>query len=374
MIKREITPQLLTRLQDHKAIILMGPRQVGKTTLFKHILADSDGVLWLSGDESDVRALFAAPTSSRLKALFGKSEIVVIDEAQRIDDVGIKLKLICDQIPEVKLLATGSSSFELANKISESLAGRKWEFLLYPLSFQELADEYGLLEELRLLNHRLVYGSYPEVVTNSGDEAALLKEITSSALYKDVLAHEGIKNSDKLERLLQALAYQIASLISYHELGQICGLDQKTVERYINILEHAYIVFRVGSFSANLRNELKKSRKVYFYDNGIRNTLIADFRPAETRTDIGQLWENYLMSERRKLLANQGKLTTSRFWRTAQKQEIDLVEIADGRIDAYEFKWNPEAKPRGVTTFTKAYPQSSFTLVNPRNYTDFLKH
>jgi len=372
MIKRAITPQLVRRLQDQKAIILMGPRQVGKTTLFKDILRDRQAVLWLSGDETDVRAIFSEASSSRLKALFGKNTIVVIDEAQRLDNVGVKLKLICDQIPEVKLLATGSSSFELANKISESLAGRKWEFLLYPLSFQELSDEYGLLEESRLLNHRLVFGSYPEVVTTPGDEVALLKEITDSALYKDILSHDGIKNSDKLERLLQALAYQIAGLVSYHELGQICGLDQKTVERYINILEQAYIVFRVSSFSANLRNELKKSRKVYFYDNGIRNTLIADFRPVETRTDIGQLWENYLMSERRKLLSSQERLAISRFWRTTQKQEIDLIEISDGRIDAFEFKWNPEAKPRGVTTFANAYPHSSFALVNPSNYIDFL--
>ena len=372
MIERHITSHLLKRLSDKKALVLMGSRQVGKTTLLKHILPKSSEVLWLSGDESDVRALFEAPTSSRLKALFGKSKIVVIDKAQRIEDVGIKLKLICDHIPEVKLLATGSSSFELANKISESLAGRKWEFQLYPLSYQELSDEHGQLEEQRLLYHRLVYGSYPEVVIHPGDEIALLREITSSVLYKDILSLDGIKNSDKLERLLQSLAYQIAGMVSYHELGQMCGLDQKTVERYINILEQAYIVFRVGSYSSNLRNELKKSRKVYFFDNGIRNAVIADFRPAEMRTDIGQLWENYLMAERRKLLNNHGKMTTCRFWRTSQKQEIDLVEISDGRIDAYEFKWSPHAKPRGVKTFCAAYPESSFTLVNPDNYTNFL--
>jgi predicted AAA+ superfamily ATPase len=229
-----------------------------------------------------------------------------------------------------------------------------------------------MLEERRLLPHRLVYGSYPEVVTSPGDEQELLRELSGSILYKDILMHEGIKNPEKLERLLQALAYQVGSLVSYNELGQASGLSSKTVERYIDILEKAYIVFRLGSYSKNLRNELKKSRKIYFVDNGIRNALIADYRALEIRSDIGALWENYLMTERRKLLAYSGVQTISRFWRTAQKQEIDLVETQSGQISAFEFKWNPKAKVTGIKTFKASYPEATFNIVNRENYEDFL--
>ncbi|MDR1183239.1 MAG: ATP-binding protein [Coriobacteriales bacterium] len=372
MIGRVITKQLERRLLSNKAIVIMGPRQVGKTTALKALLKERNDVLWLNGDEADVRAMFEQVTSTRLRALIGKATIVVIDEAQRIADIGVKLKLITDNITEVKLLATGSSSFELANKINESLAGRKWEYMLYPLSFAELVNHHDLLEEQRLLPHRLVYGSYPEIVTSPGDEQELLRELSGSILYKDILIHEGIKNPEKLERLLQALAYQIGSLVSYNELGQASGLSSKTVERYIDILEKAYIVFRLRSYSKNLRNELKKSHKIYFVDNGIRNALIADYRALEIRTDIGALWENYLMTERRKLLAYNNMQTISRFWRTAQKQEIDLIEVQNGKINAFEFKWNPQAKVTGVQTFKASYPESTFNVVNRENYADFL--
>jgi predicted AAA+ superfamily ATPase len=372
VIGRVITKQLERRLLSNKAIVIMGPRQVGKTTALKALLKERNDVLWLNGDEADVRAMFEQVTSTRLRALIGKATIVVIDEAQRIADIGVKLKLITDNITEVKLLATGSSSFELANKINESLAGRKWEYMLYPLSFAELVNHHDLLEEQRLLPHRLVYGSYPEIVTSPGDEQELLRELSGSILYKDILIHEGIKNPEKLERLLQALAYQIGSLVSYNELGQASGLSSKTVERYIDILEKAYIVFRLRSYSKNLRNELKKSHKIYFVDNGIRNALIADYRALEIRTDIGALWENYLMTERRKLLAYNNMQTISRFWRTAQKQEIDLIEVQNGKINAFEFKWNPQAKVTGVQTFKASYPESTFNVVNRENYADFL--
>jgi predicted AAA+ superfamily ATPase len=372
MIERIITQQLERRLSDKKALVIMGPRQVGKTTVLKALLKDRDDVLWLNGDEADVRMLFEQATSTRLRALMGKAAVVVIDEAQRIVDIGVKLKLITDNITEVKLLATGSSSFELANKINESLAGRKWEYMLYPLSFAELVNHRGILGERRLLPHRLVYGSYPEVVTSPGDEQELLRELSGSILYKDILTHEGIKNPEKLERLLQALAYQVGSLVSYNELGQASGLSNKTVERYIDILEKAYIIFRLGSYSKNLRNELKKSRKIYFIDNGIRNALIADYRALEIRSDIGALWENYLMAERRKLLAYSDIQAISKFWRTAQKQEIDLVEVQGGQISAFEFKWNPKAKVTGIQTFKTSYPESTFNVVNRENYEDFL--
>ncbi|MDR0379455.1 MAG: ATP-binding protein, partial [Candidatus Accumulibacter sp.] len=293
MILRSLESSIEKRLGDGKAIVVMGARQVGKTTLLKTVFAKKEGVLWLSGDEPDVRAIFENATSVRLKALFGNNRYVVIDEAQRIDNIGLGLKLIVDQIEEVKLIATGSSSFELASGIDESLAGRKREYMLYPLAFSELVGHHGLLEEKRLLPHRLVYGAYPEVVTSPGEEQALLKELVGSILYKDILRLEEIKSPDKLDRLLRALAYQIGSQVSCNELGQLCGLSPKTVEKYIDVLEKAFIIHRLGSFSRNLRNELKKSRKVYFWDTGIRNALIADFSPAETRRDIGGLWENY---------------------------------------------------------------------------------
>jgi predicted AAA+ superfamily ATPase len=359
-------------MADKKAIIVLGPRQAGKTTLLKALLENTEKTLWLSGDEPDVRAVFANANSTRLKALFGDNTVIVIDEAQRIEDIGLKLKLITDGIPEVKLLATGSSSFDLASKVNESLAGRKWEFMLYPFSYEELACAHGALSENRLLSQRLVFGSYPEVVTSPGDAAEILMELSGSVLYKDILAFEGIKSSTKLERLLQALSYQVGNIISYNELGQTSGMDAKTAERYIDILEKAFVVFRLGSFSRNLRNELKKSRKIYFYDNGLRNAVVADFRQLELRNDIGQLWENYLVAERKKMLSAHGIAANSFFWRTAQKQEIDLIEERNGTIRAFEFKWNPKAKATGIKSFLTAYPGVSFDIVSRDSYVDFL--
>jgi predicted AAA+ superfamily ATPase len=368
MIERTLRNRISSRLADDKAIVIMGARQVGKTTLLHSLLDDKGEVLWLSGDEPDVRMLFEGASSSRLRAFFGSKRYVAIDEAQRIEDIGIKLKLITDSIKDVKLIATGSSSFELADKVNESLAGRKWEYMLYPLSFGELVAHHGLLEERRLLAHRLVFGSYPQVVLSPGSERELLGELSGSILYKDILRFEGIKGSDKLQRLMQALAYQVGNIVSYSELAQVCGISAKTAERYIDILEKAYIVFRLGSFSRNLRNELKKSRKIYFYDNGIRNALIADFRPAETRTDVGALWENYLVSERRKSLSYRGILANTWFWRTAQKQEIDYLEEYDGKLRAREFKWGSKREAPGKRAFLNAYPESELMVVNRENY------
>lgn len=368
MIGRALESRISKRFADDKAIIIMGARQVGKTTLLHSLLNEKNDVLWLSGDEPDVRMLFEDASSSRLRAFFGNTKYVVIDEAQRIADIGIKLKLITDFIKDIKLIATGSSSFELANKVSESLAGRKWEYMLYPLSFGELVSHHGLLEERRLLAHRLVFGSYPQVVLNPGSEQELLNELSGSILYKDILQFEGVRSSEKLQRLMQALAYQVGSMVSYNELAQMCGFSAKTAERYIDILEKAYIIFRLGSFSRNLRNELKKSRKIYFYDNGIRNALIADLRPAETRADIGALWENYLIAERRKSLAYRGVFANTWFWRTAQKQEIDYLEEYDGKLRACEFKWSSKREAPGKKTFLNAYPKSELTVVNRENY------
>lgn len=373
MIKRSIENLIKGQLHGGRAIIVMGARQVGKTTLLKQVFStDSNDVLWMSGDEPDVRGMFENMTSTRLRSIIGNHRVVIIDEAQRIEDIGIKLKLIIDQIPSVQLMATGSSSFELANKINEPLTGRKWEYKLFPLSFTELVNVTNLLEEKRMVPHRMVYGSYPDVVTHPGKEVAILRELTESYLYKDILEFDRIHKPEKLTKLLQALAYQVGAEVSYNELSQLCGLDAKTVASYISILEQAYIIFRLGTFSRNLRNELKNSRKIYFYDNGIRNALIGNFSQVENRTDTGALFENYAIAERMKRKEYLMDYARSWFWRNTNKQEIDYIEEKDGKIHAYELKWNPKRKASAPLSFRNAYPDADFTVINRDNIEDLL--
>lgn len=372
MITRTLEKIVLDRLNTGKAIILLGARQVGKTTLLKTLFGDSEDVLWLNGDEMDVQSLFANGSASRFRAIFGNKKTILIDEAQRITDIGLRLKLITDQIPEVQLIATGSSSFELANQINEPLTGRKWEYKMYPISYGEMVAHHGLLEEKRMLPHRMVYGYYPDVVNNPGMEKDILKQLSDSYLYKDILLWEHVKKPEGLMKLLQALAFQVGSQVSYNELSQLCGLDAKTVEKYIVLLEQTFIIFRLGSFSRNLRNELKSSRKIYFYDNGIRNALIANFNHLELRQDIGALWENFLFSERMKKLHYSQKWVNSWYWRTKEQKEIDCIEESDGQLTAYEFKWNPSAKYKIPKLFLETYAGSRFQLVHRENMDDFL--
>lgn len=372
MIERALDKIIRSKLNTKKAIVLLGARQVGKTTLLKKLFRANEGVLWLNGDEKDVQDLFQNSSSSRLKLFFGKKNTVIIDEAQRIKDIGLRMKLITDEIPEVQLIATGSSAFELANKLNEPLTGRKWEYRMYPISFGEMVAHHGLLEEKRLLPHRMVYGYYPEVINHIGTEKEILKQLSDSYLYKDVLLLEQIKKPEGLIKLLKALAYQVGSQVSNHELSITTGLDAKTIEKYITVLEQTYVVFRLGSFSRNLRSELKKSRKIYFYDNGIRNALIANFNQLENRQDIGALWENFLMSERKKMLEYQQKWTNSWYWRTKEQAEIDNVEEENGVLKTYEFKWNDQAKNKVPKLFLNTYPTSSFTVIHPGNMEEFL--
>jgi len=372
MIKRLIEKKIIDALNQKKAAIVMGARQTGKTTVLHQLFDNQNGVLWLSGDDTDVQSILDNITSTRWRAIIGQNKTLILDEAQYIENIGLKLKLITDQLPDIQLIATGSSSFDIANKINEPLTGRKREIMLFPLSFAEMTNHHGLLDERRLLSHRLVFGCYPEVVSNFGYEKDVLKELINSYLYKDVLKWERIRKPDKIVKLLQALAFQVGSLVSYNELGQICSLDSKTIEQYIILLEQSYIIYRLGSFSRNLRNELKNSRKIYFWDNGIRNALISNFIPVELRNDIGALWENFMISERIKKL-NYNDLWTNRwFWRTHQQQEIDYIEETDGMIFAFEFKWNPEAKIKKPNSFLEAYPDSSIKVVHRDNYEDFL--
>lgn len=372
MIERILEKQILDKINTNKAIILLGSRQVGKTTLLKFLFENSSETIWLNADEPDIQAIFANISSKRFEAIIGNKKMIIIDEAQRIPDIGLKMKLITDQLHGIQLIATGSSAFELSNKLNEPLTGRKWEFKMYPISFQEMVNHHGLLNEIRLLPHRLVYGFYPDVVNHQGNEKEILKQLSDSYLYKDLLVMDQIKKPSALVKLLQALALQIGSQVSYNELAQICGLDGKTVEKYMMLLEQSYIIFRLASFSRNQRNELKKSRKVYFFDNGIRNALIANFEHIENRTDIGALWENYLVSERIKYLAYQQKWVNNWYWRTTEQQEIDYVEEENGQLSAFEFKWNPKAKGSVPSSFRKTYPAATINWIHRENFETFL--
>lgn len=372
MIQRSIEKNIKKRLNDSKAIIVFGPRQTGKTTLLHQIFDSKKDVLWWNGDEPDLRAQLENATSGLLRSMLGKSKILIIDEAQRVQDIGIIIKLITDNIKNIKVIATGSSSFELANKINEPLTGRKWEFMLFPFSFGEMANANGITEERRLLEHRLVYGYYPDVVNNAGDEIPILKTIASSYLYKDILTWERIQKPQNMEKLVQALAFQIGNEVSYNELGRTCGMDNETVEKYILLLERAFIIFRLGSLSRNLRNELKKSRKIYFYDNGLRNSVINQFNSIGLRNDSGALWENFIISERMKHNEYNNLFVNRYFWRTKEQQEIDYIEDYDGRIHAYEFKWKNSGKTTCPKTFSNAYKNSAYQIITPQNFEEFI--
>ncbi|HEX7583375.1 MAG TPA: ATP-binding protein [Prolixibacteraceae bacterium] len=373
MISRDLFGTIKNQLFKGKAIILMGPRQAGKTTLV-NIIKDSltDRVLWLNGDESNVREALSNTGLSQLRSIIGNYKVLVIDEAQRIENIGITIKLIVDNLSEVQVIATGSSSFELANRINEPLTGRKYEHLLLPLSHQELQNHFGYLEEKGMLHHRLIFGSYPEVVTHPGEEEQILKSLSGSYLFKDIFTWENIKKPDRLEQMVKALAFQTGNQVSYHELGQLTGLDNETVEKYILLLERAFVIFRLNSFSRNLRNELKRSRKIYFYDNGIRNALINNFNQVEFRNDIGQLWENYLISERMKRNLYRIHYCNVYFWRNHNQQEIDYLEEYGGKIHAYEFKWNAKRKVNIPNSFAEAYPEHEWLVIHPENYLYFL--
>ncbi len=372
MITRILEQEIEKKLHKGKAIILLGARQTGKTTLLKKMTNKKDSVVWLNADETDTIALFENTSSTRLKAIFAGKQIVVIDEAQRIADVGVRLKLITDQISNIQLIATGSSAFELANHVNEPLTGRKWEYKLFPLSFSEMVEHHGFLEENRMLPHRLIYGYYPEVVNNPGNEKTILKQLSDSYLYKDILMWERIKKPGKLIKLLQALAFQVGSEVSYNNLATILEMDNQTVEKYIQLLEQTFIIFRLPAFSRNHRKELKRGRKIYFYDNGIRNALLANFNIPELRTDIDALWENFLISERIKYLHYTQTWANSFFWRTQDQQEIDYIEEKDGKLYTYELKWSTKKKPKLSKSFSNTYPNHEYTIINPDNYEQFL--
>lgn len=368
MITRKLFNSLQQRLFKGKVILVLGPRQTGKTTLVQSLLQRRGGkALRLTGDEADTRALLAEPSISRLRLLCAGHDLVFIDEAQRIENIGLTLKLFADHLPEVQVIASGSSAFELANRLNEPLTGRKYEYHLYPLAFEEMVEHHGWLEEKRLLAQRLVYGYYPEIVTHPAEAGELLKLLAGSYLYKDVLMLE-LKKPALLDKLLRALALQLGSEVSLSELARLTGSNPHTVEKYLDLLEKAFVIFQLPAYSKNVRNEIRKGRKIYFYDNGVRNAVIANFNPAESRTDVGALWENFLIAERRKWLAYRNRGARAYFWRTTQQQEIDYLEEEGESLTAWEFKWNPKAKARIPKTFTAAYPHSRTGVITPENF------
>ncbi len=373
MIKRDLSNIIRNDLNKNKALILLGSRQVGKTTLLKDLSKTWKQTLWLTGDELETQRLFENPTITRFKVEFSDTKHLIIDEAQRLPNVGLGLKLITDHLKHIQLFVTGSSAFELSNRLNESLMGRTFEYQLLPLSFAEMANFHTLREEKRLLPYRLIYGYYPDVVLHPEDNKKILQNLTQNFLYKDMLLLEDVKKPDKIVKLLQALAFQVGSQVSYNELSKTIGLNVATVEKYITMLEQSFVIFRLGSFSRNLRSELSKSRKIYFYDNGIRNALIDNFSSIETRMDTGALWENFLISERMKLLKNNDRWVNRYFWRTKEQQEIDYIEEEDGNLRAFEFKWNTQAKVKITQTFTHAYPNAQSQIITPENYVEFIK-
>ncbi len=354
-----------------KAMIILGARQTGKTTLLKQLTAGMEEVLYFNADEPDTREMLAGVNVRQLEKIIGHHKIVVIDEAQRIPSVGITLKLIHDRFPQVRLLVSGSSSLDLAAEINEPMTGRKFEYRLYPLTFGEMVCLHGLWTEKQMLKTRLIFGYYPEIVVKKGMEIPLLKNLAGSYLYKDILSLGLVKKPVVLDKLLRALALQIGNKVSYKELSETVGADKETVERYIDLLEKSFIVFRLHAFSRNLRNEIKKGKKIYFYDNGIRNALIGDFRDFDLRTDKGALWENFIVSERVKYLDYTGFYGRYYFWRTRQQQEIDFVEEIDGQFRVFEFKLKAK-KAKIPATFPRNYPVAEQKVITPDNLEEIL--
>lgn len=372
MIHRIIKQLVENDFGRGKIIVLMGARQVGKTTLFDSVVSGSSNVLRLNCDNYDDRSDLENKTSTELRQLMGNHEVVIIDEAQRAKNIGLSLKMLADLKLSMQILVTGSSSLTLANEINEPATGRLIEYNLFPLSLVELMQQTSPREEKRLLEQRMIYGLYPEVVTKPGDAKRILVNLANNYLYRDLLEYRGVKKPEVLQKLVRALALQIGSEVSYNELSRTVGVDKATVESYIDLLEKCFVVFRLPAYSSNLHSEIKRGRKIYFYDNGIRNALLSNFAPLELRDDVGMLWENMMVSERIKRNSYSRSYAQMYFWRTQQQQEVDLIEEQDGRLTAFEFKWNTKKKAKLPKTFIDNYPNTDFKVISPDNYVEFV--
>ena len=372
LINRDLRSQLLEKWNSSKVLVVIGPRQVGKTTLVRSLCEKEGDYLFINGDDAEDRVVLENAGKTKLEQIIGTNKTVFIDEAQRIKDIGLILKIIYDQIKGVRLIASGSSAFDLANEVNEPLTGRKWEFIMFPLSWNELNQHFGYFQHVKNLEQYLIYGLYPEIVVNTNKEEILI-QLSGSYLYKDLLQYKSIRKSDVLDKLLLALALQVGSEVNYNELAQTVGADRATIEQYITLLEKVFVIFRLNPLARNVRNEINTSRKIYFYDNGIRNAIIRNFKPVTLRQDVGALWENYLISERIKFLSTNKINCRYYFWRTYQQQEIDWIEEKDGVFYAYEFKWNPKkTKKKFPVTFTANYKIEKTMVVTPENCHEFL--
>ncbi|MEM7535270.1 MAG: ATP-binding protein [Chloroflexota bacterium] len=370
MIIRTIQANLESKIRDgKKAVLLFGARQVGKTTLIQRILSDLPyNVLHVNGDEFRYIDILSSRDSRQLRNLTGGYELIFIDEAQRIPEIGINLKIIIDHLPNLRVIATGSSSLDLASQTTEALTGRAWRHTLYPIALCELASHYNTFELTDMLPERMVYGSYPEIFSLEGQvpKRDYLRDLVASYLYKDILEISNIKYSSKLHNLVKLLAFQIGQEISLSELGTQLGMSKDTVARYIDLLEQSYIVFRLHGFSRNLRKEVTKRDKIYFWDLGIRNMVIENINDLSNRNDVGQLWENLMIAERRKWLDYADVLGSVYFWRTHSGSEVDLVQEGSGQLSAFEYKWGTK-RVRVPKAFMNAYPEAAFEVISPEN-------
>lgn len=374
-IERSLEKLIKEYLQPNKVVIILGARRVGKTELIKHLLEEIDEkAMILNGEDQDVHLALQDRSVRNYKQLLNTTKLLVIDEAQAIPEIGLKLKLMVDSIEGLKILVTGSSVFDLDNQLGEPLVGRSYTFKLFPLAQMELAAREDYMETRGSLNNRLIYGGYPELVhlpTNDKKES-YLKEQVNSYLLKDILAFEGVRKQAKIVALLRLIAFRVGSEISMESIGKDLDLNKSTVERYLDLLSKVFIIYNVRGFSRNLDNEITKKSKWYFYDNGVRNALINNFNPMELRDDHGKLWENYIISERLKFQEYSQIHSSNFFWRTHTQQEIDWIEDRSGQLYAYEFKWGSNKKTKIPALWSKAYPDASFETIHPNNYLDFI--
>jgi len=373
-IKQRQLENLKNLLKPGKVVVIYGARRTGKTTLLNEYLKTEPGpYLLVSGEDIIIQGYLSSQSIEKLKAFVGNNRLLVIDEAQKVQNIGINLKLIVDHIPGIRVIATGSSSFDLARSVGEPLTGRKNTLIQYPLAQLELAAMEQRHETDSRLENRLIYGTYPEIVLlqDNREREQYLKEIVSSYLYKDILELEGIRQSAKIGRLLQLIAFQIGKEVSYTELGTSLGMSKNTADHYLDLLEKAFVIRKLGGFSRNLRNEVTKNSRYYFVDNGVRNALINNFNPLELRNDPGELWENYLVMERLKRQEYLRETANNYFWRTYTKKELDLVEERDGKLHGYEIKWG-KAKPSAPKDWTMGYPEATWNLINRDNYLTFV--
>ena len=377
LLTRSIEKQILKNLIPNKVIVLLGPRRVGKTVLIKQIIEQiTEPYLLLNGENVDVRKKLAYRSTQNYLNLLGSKRLLIIDEAQKVPDIGNILKLMIDEIEGLKILVTGSSAFDINKYTGEPLTGRKKTFNLYALSEQELDQTEDAIQRVANLKQRLIYGNYPELthLIDIEDKTDYLQDLVNSYLLKDILEFENIRNSDKIFDLLRLIAFQIGSQVSYTEIGSQLSMSKNTVEKYLDLLSKVYILHSVSAFSRNLRKEIVKGKRWYFYDNGLRNILIGNMNPIEIRNDIGALWENYIISERIKYQKYNRMLVYNYFWRTYDQQEIDWIEDRGGILHAYEFKWNPKRKAKKPVAWKNAYENSKFEVINSDNYSTWIRN